>query len=106
MYERLHLLSQEPIESVKNVLDAVLTLLVLNYAEGEETSIPGIGVIKTKYNGDHMVATGKQAQIMLTVIPDDVLIKNIGQVEDKVESDIEKRYKMKIKSLLTDIVQK
>ena len=105
-YEKIHLISEVPIEDVKSVFEAILTVFVLNYAEGESTYLPGIGKIVIHYEGEEFVKEGKQAKIFLEVDPDDVLKKNIGQVVDKSETDIEKKYKLKIRSLFNEILVK
>jgi hypothetical protein len=105
-YEKIHLLSEVAIEDVKAVFEAILTSSVLNYAEGEATYLPGVGKLSIHYEGEEFVKEGKQAKIFIEIDPDDTLKKNIGQVVDKVETDVEKKYKSKIRSILNELLVK
>lgn len=86
--EKLHLISGFTIENIREVFESFLTLIVLNYLEGKETDIPFLGKFKLEYKGDRMNKKGKQAIVELNFKASDTLLKNIGQIEDKEQSDV------------------
>lgn len=103
-FEKLHLISELSVEDCKNLCDSVVTLIVLNHIEGEPTLIPGFGEVRIFYEGEDLVKEGKQARIKLDFTPDDFLLRNIGQVHDGEETDIERKYKERLKGLLNELV--
>lgn len=104
--EKVHLISEQSLEDTKIFFEALLTYIVLNFAEGQPTVLPGIGELHIQHLHDDITSEGKKAVLQLDFFADDYLTKNIGQIVDKEESEIEKRYKARIKNLLNEILLK
>lgn len=104
MYEKVRLLSGQTIEETKNFFEALTTIIVLNYLEKIPTIIPQLGSLSLKYEGDEELKDGIRAIVTPEILLDDYLLKNIGQVEDGVESDIEKKLKKKMSNSISEIL--
>jgi len=98
--EKIHLLSGESKQTIRTFFESLISLILLDYIEGESTNIPFIGTFSVKYTGDKIVNGKKEADIEVELKPDNNLIKNVGQVHDKEECDIEKMIKMRVRESL------
>ena len=94
--EKMHLISGESKSSIRNLFESLLVLLVLNHMEGELTNIPFIGTLSIEYIDEKITNGKKEANIKVKLNPDSNLIKNVGQVQDKEECDIEKMIKLRV----------
>lgn len=94
----IHLLSGLSIEQTKDFFEAVAVYSLLNYMQGKDTFIPLMGSLKFTYQGDKIRKRGKQAVVESKFDPCPFFLRNIGQIEDKEESDIELELREKIKS--------
>ena len=100
-FEKLFLVSSAAnIEKVKDFMEALLTVVVLNYMEGKPTYIPFLGEIEIEFNGDLITTKGREAQVKVQVTPDDKLKRVVGQIQDNVENDIEKMFIQKMRTAL------
>lgn len=103
--ERLHLLSGLGKEDSRNFFESLLTLIILDYLEGEETYLPFIGRVKVHYKGDRYEGDVKRAILDIDFQPDDMLIKNIGQIEDGDSSDIEEVFEKRLRNALSERIE-
>lgn len=102
--DKIHLYSGENKHVIRAFFESLITVILLDYMEGESTNIPFLGDIAITYKGE-MVAEGrKEAKINIEVTPDANLLKNIGQLKDSSESDIEKMIKMRIREALRSYI--
>ena len=90
---RLHLLTGKPFHEVREFYEGLLLDFVLRYLEKEPVTIPLFGDIFFHYMGDEVSSKGRRAKIDIDFIPEDFLIRVIGQIEDGDESDLEKHLK-------------
>ena len=80
--ETLRNISGESIETINNVLKALLYYTLMNYSEGENTLIPYFGRFSIKYLGDEILPEGRIAKLQTTYFPSDKMKLNIGMLED------------------------
>ena len=97
MLEKVHLLSGQTIETVKEVLEGIVTQMVFDFLEERPTSFPLIGDMKLDYLGDSIEDGARKARVHMTFDPNNFLAKVIGQLVDGEENEIEKLYKRKIR---------
>jgi hypothetical protein len=103
--ERLQLMTGLSKEQSRTFFESLLTLVVLNYLEGNTTYIPFIGHIDIDYLYDKFEGDTKKAVLDIAVNADDNLSRNIGQIEDGDESEIEEIYKRRIQGSLSKYIQ-
>lgn len=101
---KIHLLTGKPYEDVKEVFEGILYMVLLAYLEKEPVYIPFFGEIELKYLKDRYTQSGRVAEIDIDFSPNEFLLRVIGQIEDKEESDIEKFLKNKIHSILKSML--
>lgn len=94
---RLHLLTGKPYQDVKIFYEGLLLDFLLRYLEKEPASIPLFGDIFFHYMGDENTSKGRIAKIDIDFIPNDFLIRTVGQIEDGEESDLEIHLKERIR---------
>lgn len=80
--EVLRNISGESIETVNNVLKALLYYSLMNYSEGENTLIPYFGRFAITYKGDVITRHGRIAELETAYFPSDEMKLNIGVLED------------------------
>ena len=106
VYEKIHNISGLSLEDTKLFFESLFIYTMLNYLEKEPTYFPNVGKVKFNYIGEqYSNGTNKKARVDFEFEPDDYLLKNIGQAEDGDETDIEKKFKERIGSVLVDIVE-
>lgn len=103
--DKMHMLTGESQMTIRSFFEFLISLIVLNFKEGESTNIPFFGTITLDYSGDEVHNGVKQAIVDVDFEPDQSLLRNIGQIEDGEESDIEKLIKVRIKESLANYVQ-
>jgi hypothetical protein len=86
----LQLLFGRPANEINELFESIGISAVLSYVKNETIVIPYVGKIKLKYEGDSLTMKGKEAKLKPEFIPSPFLIRNIGQVEDGTETEIEK----------------
>lgn len=101
---RVHLLSGKPYDEVNEIFEALCLCAVLAFLEKEPIDIPLFGKMNVTYTGEELTERGKEAQVRIDVDPSPALKRVIGQIEDEVESDIEKSLQAKIKKILKSFV--
>lgn len=101
---RVHLLSGKPYDEVNEIFEALCLCAVLAFLEKEPIDIPLFGKMNVTYTGEELTEKGKEAQVKIDVDPSPALKRVIGQIEDEVESDIEKSLQVKIKKILKSFV--
>lgn len=80
--EILRNISGESIETINNVLKALMYYTLMNYSEGENTLIPYFGRFSITYNGDTITKDGRIADLETFYFPSDEVKLNIGMLED------------------------
>lgn len=90
---RLHLITGKTFIETREFYEGLLVDFVLRYLDKESTYIPLFGEIFFHYLGDKITQKGRVAKIDIDFIPNDFLVKTIGQIEDGDESDLEKHLK-------------
>ncbi len=98
--EKIHLLSGENKQKIRTFFEALISVILLDYIEGESTNIPFLGTLSIKYKGEKIINGKKEADIQVELEPENNLIKNVGQVQDEEECDIEKMIKTRIREAL------
>jgi hypothetical protein len=96
LIEKMHLISGESKDSIRNFFESLVTLLLVDYLENEKTSIPFFGNVKIKY---------EKGEVCLEFDPEDVLLKNLDQMKNRKEPDIFGIFKLRIKRALSDYLQ-
>lgn len=104
--DKISLISGIKKDNVREVFESLGILIILNYAHGEETEIPLIGNLQLEYKGDRYEEGLKEAIINGNVSYDDFIIRNIGQIHDEEETDVEKILRNKIHSSLGEYLNK
>jgi hypothetical protein len=94
----IHSLSAQPRETVNSVLQSLLVSIFLDYTNGIPTRIPGLGVLKISYKGDKVVRRGIRADVDVQLELSDFVLRNLGQLKDGTETDLEKLLKEEIKN--------
>lgn len=97
---KVHLLTGKSFDDVKDVFEGILYMILLSYLEKEPVYLPFFGEIELKYLKDRFTQSGRVAEIDIDFSPNEFLLRTIGQIEDKEESDLEKFLKNKIHSIL------
>ena len=98
--QRIHFLSGFSLEDIKEIFEAILTQIVFDYMEEKSTHLPYLGELYIEHIDDIVMGGKKEAVIKITLSPEDIVKKIIGQIADKEETDIEKMFKRKIKNSL------
>lgn len=101
---KIHLLTGKPFNDVKDVFEGILYMMLLAYLEKEPVYLPFFGEFELKYLKDRYTQNGRVAEIDIDFSPNKFLLRTIGQIEDKEESDLEKFLKNKIHSILKDML--
>lgn len=81
--EELHLISGENLETIHNVMRALIISFALNYKEGEWMRIPYYGDILVKYLGDEATEEGNETEVSVIFRPHPSLRRLVGQMEDE-----------------------
>ena len=80
--DELRNLSKLNTSDVNDILKALMLLVVMNFSEGEKTTIPYFGDLDVQYLGDISTSEGRVANLKVEFIPSNQLAKNIGQLVD------------------------
>jgi len=86
----LQLLFGRSANEVNELFESIGISAVLSYIKGEPITIPCIGRIRLSYEGDDLTMKGKEAKLKHEFTPSPFLVRNIGQLEDGNETEIEK----------------
>ena len=86
----LQLLFGRPANEITELFESIGIAAVLSYVKNETIVIPYIGKIKLSYEGDDLTAKGKEAKLKHEFTPSPFLVRNIGQVENDTEAEIER----------------
>jgi hypothetical protein len=81
-------------------MEGLAVALLLAYHEKQAFHIPEIGDISVEYRGDIMTPKGRKADIILTIEPDDFIVKNIGKIEDGDQGILLQRFQKRIRDHL------
>jgi hypothetical protein len=106
--EQLHILSGENFTLSKAFLTHLVSVLVLDYMNGNSTTIPYFGRVTIVNDGDEVTPLGKEAIVRLEFEPDPYLKKTIGQIADgvEIETEVEKLLAGRIQPKLNEIIEK
>lgn len=88
--DKMYLFSGENKNLIRTFFESLISIIMLDYMEGEETNIPFFGTIKIEYEKDEIIDGEKEAKVSLDFTPDPTLLKNVGQINDGEESDVKK----------------
>jgi len=86
----LQLLFGRPASEVTELFESIGVSAALSYVKGEAIIIPFIGKIRISYEGDDLTMKGKEAKLKHEFTPSPFLVRNVGQIEDGNETEIEK----------------
>jgi hypothetical protein len=86
----LQLLFGRPANEINELFESAGISAVLSYVKGETIVVPYIGKIKLTFAGDSLTMKGKEANLKHEFIPSPFLVRNVGQVEDEAETEVEK----------------
>ena len=98
--EKIHLISGNKKENVKNFFESLAIFIIMSYYGKEEIYLPYIGKMKFNYIGEVLDGDFKTAKVEMEFVPDEFLLKNVGQIEDKEEPDVIKFFTSRIQSAL------
>ena len=106
--EILRNLSKLNTSDVNDFMKSLMLVTLLNYSEGESTKIPYFGELKIKYLGDETKIEGRVAKLDVQFIPSSQLIRNIGQLEDCKNKNINTKITDVdcIKEIMSEITKK
>jgi hypothetical protein len=81
-------------------MEGLAVALLLAYHEKQAFHISEIGDVSIEYRGDLMTDKGRKADIVITLEPDNFIIKNIGQIEDGDQGVLLQRFQKRIQDHL------
>lgn len=97
--EKMKLISGEPQEKIRLFFESLCILSVLDYLDDKETPIPFMGDLKLEKVDDNTL------NFTMSISPNQMLSRNIAQILQGEESEIERLYKKKIRMALEEIVK-
>ena len=105
--EQLHILSGESLHQSKLFLTHLASVFIMDYLNGNSTTIPYFGEIKIIHKEDVVTPLGKEAVVEIEFTPDAYLKKTVGQIADgvEIETEVEKTLKSLVTPRLTDIIE-
>jgi len=86
----LQLTFGRPASEINELFESLGISAILSYVKRESIVIPYIGKLKLKYDGDDLTMKGKEAKLIHEFTPSPFLIRNVGQVEDGTETEVER----------------
>lgn len=98
--EKVHLISGVRKDDVRLVFEALFSLVVMNYMEEETTLLPFLGDLVVEKKGDEYENDKKKALLDAYLVPGYNLIRNIGQVADGEETDVEELFRKRLRNTL------
>lgn len=104
--DKISLISGIKKEVVKEVFESLGVLMVLDYAHNEITEIPLIGECEIEYKGENYADGLKEAILNGKISFDDFIVRNVGQICDKEETDAEHILENKIHSALGEYLNR
>jgi len=104
-YREIAALSHVLTSDAKEFSEAQFLKMILDYIEKGEIQIPFLGTIKIKHVGDKLEKGKVVAKINTEFVPDESLIKSIGQHTDGLMTEAEELYKNKTRRLLKQLLK-
>ena len=104
--DKISLISGIKKDVIKEVFESLGILIILNYSNNEDIEIPLLGKCKIEYIGENYDNGLKEAVVNGKVSFNDFIIRNIGQVHDQEETDVEKLLENKIHSALGEYLNR
>lgn len=101
--ETLRNISGYSIETISNVLKALMYYTLMNYSEGENTLVPYFGRFAITYKGDEYTPSGRIAKLDSVFFPSSHLKLNVGVFEDIKEQNGDITEIPCIKDIIRDI---
>ena len=98
--DKIHLFSGESKQMIRTFFESLISIILLDFMEESETNIPFLGTIKLQHTGDKDIGGLKEAEVSVIFTPDPSLLKNVGQITDNEECDVEKMIKMRVHEAL------
>lgn len=78
-----------PYDTIRQVMETLFKVMVIDYTSGEYTNIPYLGPAMIDYQGDIMVNGLKEAKLSVIIEASSTLKNHIGKIEDEEETDLE-----------------
>ena len=94
--QKIHLLTGQTFSETREFYEGLLLNFVLSYLEKEPVVLPLFGEISIHYLGDDITSKGRKAKVDIDFTPHENLIRNIGQIEDGDECDLEVHLKERV----------
>jgi len=88
--EKLHLITGKSLEECRQFCEAMLAVLVMNFMEHKVTPVPFFGNITLKHIKDILVDGKKEPIVRIDIESSEMLLRNIRQLNNQEESEIEK----------------
>lgn len=104
--KRFQLISGLPMKTCTEVFTAVISVIMLDNLTGEQSSIPYLGSFEFTCEGTEDTDKGTVTKIHSNFIPSPFFSRQIGLIEDKRETDVEKYLYEKIHKNLKSIIEK
>lgn len=98
--DKLHLLSGASKKDVREFFEALVSLIIMDYISGESTNIPFLGDIQVKVLTDSAII--EKEDVIIDFDIESNLLRNLQQIQDSTECDIEKTCKNRIKDSLAN----
>jgi len=96
--DKISLMSGETKQKVKSLFESLISLIILDYMEGENTNIPFLGDIVLKYS--------ENSKLSIDLKPESLLLSDIDEiVNGSGLSDIEKLIQQRIRESLRQYIQ-
>jgi hypothetical protein len=86
----MQLIFGRPANEINELFESIGISAVLSYVKNKSIVIPYIGKITISYEGDALTSKGKEAKLKHEFIPSPFLVRNIGQIEDDEDTEIQK----------------
>jgi len=103
IYEIHNLSTDISLSDIERVCELLLTKIVLDYADEIPTRIPFLGDFEISYQGDEIIEGKKQAKLLLTLDPDNLIKNLVGRIEDGEINEIDEEL---IKDVILDLREK
>lgn len=83
-------------KQIKELFKCLVAISLLSKDSSNCVELPYLGKIHFNYEGDKLVKEGKRAILSADVRLNDYFLKNVGQLKDGVESEIERFFQNKV----------
>ena len=102
---KISIISGLKIETIRNVFESLASVTIMDYIEGNVVYVPFLGNFTINHIKDIKKNNRKEAIININFKPNPYISRNIGQINDGDESDIEKSFYNKIQETIGEILE-